>query len=154
MVPPVLARLGAVLKRSAALLLLLLMVWTAPPAWADIPVSWNLVDGDGQRLAALLFEQSDPAYPPGLRLRLNARSPGLAFDHQRPLQLLDSRGGVQSLANRSAELVPPGTSSRPDGSAQFDLAGLSPLPEGSTALRLTVSTTAGERLYAAGPPQA
>jgi hypothetical protein len=93
MVPPVLARLGAVLKRSAALLLLLLMVWTAPPAWADTPVSWNLVDADGQRLAALLFEQSDPAYPPGLRLRLNARSPGLAFDHQRPLQLMDSRGG-------------------------------------------------------------
>jgi hypothetical protein len=151
--PPVLARIGAVLKRTAALLLLLLMVRAAPPAWADTAVMWNLVDADGQRLAALLFKQPDPAYPPGLRLRLNARSSGLAFDHHRPLQLMDSRGGIHSLINRSAELVAPGTPTWPDGSAQFELAGLSPLPDGSTALRLTVSTTAGDRLFAAGPPQ-
>jgi hypothetical protein len=153
MVPIVFARLGPIVQRTAALVLFLLLAWIAPPAWAETPVSWNLVDADGQRLAALLFKQPDPAYPPGLRLRLNARSSGLAFDHHRPLQLMDSRGGIHSLINRSAELVAPGTPTWPDGSAQFELAGLSPLPDGSTALRLTVSTTAGDRLFAAGPPQ-
>lgn len=139
---------GFVLRRGVALLLLLLLIWIGRPAWAAPLARWSLVDPEGQRLTAVVFEQPDPADPPGLRLRLNARSPGLRLDHRRPLLWRDGQGEIHVLINRSAELVPPGATLLPDGSAQFDLAAVRPLPDPHQPLRLTVPTAGGDRPFA------
>ncbi len=136
------------------LALLALALALAPlPALADLSGHWSLDDGSGHRLGAILFEQPDPDFPPGLRLRLNAQSPGLTLDHHRPVVLGDGQGQQWQLANRSEELVPIGTTSLPAGSAQFDLASLRAFPGVALSLRLSVPTSAGDLSYGLGPAQ-
>ena len=72
---------------------------------ADQPGNWNLDDGAGHRLGAMLFERSDINTPSGLRLRLNAESGGLQLNHLRPLVLSDDQSQAWQLSNRSEELL-------------------------------------------------
>jgi hypothetical protein len=51
---------------------------------ADTTGNWNLDDGSGHRLGAVLFERSDINSPSGLRLRLNAESAGLKMGSAPP----------------------------------------------------------------------
>jgi hypothetical protein len=110
------------------------------PAWAATDTQhWNLTDQAGHGWGLTLFEQPDPAYPQGLRLRLNARAPGVDVDHDRPLSLSDNRDGAWTLPNRSAELVPSSQGAIiPAASAQFDAESLSPRPSDVLPLRLAV----------------
>lgn len=102
---------------------------------------WNLTDPQGSRWGLTLFEQPDPAYPAGWRLRLQARSPGQTVDHHRPLQLSDGLGGTWTLPNRSEELVPPGDGTIPAASGQFDAGELTPRPSDVLPLRLEVPSS-------------
>jgi hypothetical protein len=130
---------------GGCLVLLLACSFAVEPARAGSQTrpAWNLEDGSGHRLAATLFEKDGSGVAGGLRLRLNPRSPGVVLDHARPLRLEDSLGGHWNLANRSDELVPPGTADLPPGSAQFDLSVLQPVPAAALPLQLTVPTPSG-----------
>ncbi|WP_156818433.1 DUF3122 domain-containing protein [Cyanobium gracile] len=121
----------------AALLLVLLLTLAPGQAGADDGQRWSLRDRDDNRWSLRIFEQPDPAYPSGERLRLSALTPGIAVDHSRPLLLSDGVGGSWTLANRSEELVAAGTGPLPESSAQFDMADLLPRP--SDALPLVLS---------------
>jgi hypothetical protein len=125
------------LASLAALLLVLLLTLAPGQARADEGQRWSLRDRDDNRWSLRIFEQPDPAYPSGERLRLSALTPGVAVDHSRPLLLSDGVGGAWTLANRSEELVAPGGGELPEGSAQFDMAALQPRP--SDALPLVLS---------------
>ena len=120
-----------------ALLLVLLLTLAPARARADDGQRWSLRDRDDNRWSLRIFEQPDPAYPSGERLRLSALTPGIAVDHGRPLLLSDGVGGSWTLANRSEELVPADGGTLPEGSAQFDMAALLPRP--SDALPLVLS---------------
>jgi hypothetical protein len=72
---------------------------------ADTSGNWNLDDGSGHRLGAVLFERSDINSPSGLRLRLNAESAGLKLDHTHPLVLRDGNQQTWNLENLSQELL-------------------------------------------------
>ena len=111
----------------------------AAPAWASTDTQrWNLIDQAGHGWGLMLFEQPDPTYPEGWRLRLNVRTPGVELDHGSPLGLRDGLGGTWTLPNRSAELVPAGQETIPSGSAQFDADALIPTPSDVLPLRLAV----------------
>ncbi len=97
---------------GACLALLLALGWSAPAAATEVIGRWRVVDDAGHGWGLSLFEQPDPAFPAGWRLRLNAHVPGVAADHERPLRLRDGLGGAWSLANCSEELVPPGERQR------------------------------------------
>jgi hypothetical protein len=122
-----------------ALLLVLLLTLAPGLARADEGQRWSLRDRDDNRWSLRIFEQPDPAWPSGERLRLSALTPGIAVDHSRPLLLSDGAGGSWTLANRSEELVAAGEGEGvlPEGSAQFDMAALQPRP--SDALPLVLS---------------
>ncbi|MDM7938217.1 MAG: DUF3122 domain-containing protein [Cyanobium sp. CZS 48M] len=140
------------LGAGLALLLTLLLALglPAPAPAAELIGSWRVVDDAGHSWGLSLFEQPDPAYPTGWRLRLTAHVPGVAADHGRPLRLGDGLGGAWSLANRSNELVPPGDADGgvpvPAGSAQFDAAGLDPRPSAVAPLRLELPLADGESI--------
>ncbi len=121
----------------AALLLVLLLTLAPGLARADDGQRWSLRDRNDNRWSLRIFEQPDPAYPSGERLRLSALTPGIAVDHSRPLLLSDGVGGSWTLANRSEELVAVGAGPLPESSAQFDMAALLPRP--SDALPLVLS---------------
>ncbi|MEB3322309.1 MAG: DUF3122 domain-containing protein [Synechococcaceae cyanobacterium] len=126
-----------------ALMASLLLVVAAPRPAAAAPAEaapqrWVLRDQSDRSWGLTLFSQPDPAYPSGWRLRLSARSPGLAVDHERPLTLQDGMGSAWSLPNRSAELVPWGETGLPAASGQFDAAALEPRPSEALPLRLEV----------------
>ncbi len=121
----------------AALLLVLLLTLAPGLARADDGQRWSLRDRNDNRWSLRIFEQPDPAYPSGERLRLSALTPGIAVDHSRPLLLSDGVGGSWTLANRSEELVAVGAGPLPESSAQFDMAALVPRP--SDALPLVLS---------------
>jgi hypothetical protein len=104
---------------------------------------WSVSDGLGHGWGLSLFEQPDPDFAPGWRLRLNARTPGLSPDHQRPLVIGDGLGGAWELANRSEELVARGEGDLPAGSAQFDATDLNPRPRDALPLRLTLPLADG-----------
>jgi hypothetical protein len=104
------------------------------------PQRWSLTDSSGHLWGLSLFEQPDPAYPAGWRLRLTARSPGQTVDHQRPLLLSDGLGGAWTLPNRSEELVRSGEEVIPEASAQFDAHALDPRPSEVLPLQLAVPT--------------
>ncbi len=125
-----------------ALLALLLLLPAAPVLALDGARTWSLTDLDGRRWGVSLFEQPDPAYPGGLRLRLNARSPGLSLDHDQPLAARDGQGNSWSLPNRSGELVNRGEP-LPDASAQFDAVALDPPPSPVMPLQLEVPLAGG-----------
>jgi hypothetical protein len=107
---------------------------------AASPQLWTLTDSLGHFWGLTLFEQPDPAYPAGWRLRLTARSPGQTVDHQRPLLLSDGLGGGWVLPNRSEELVRQGEKVIPEASAQFDAYALDPRPSEMLPLQLEVPT--------------
>ena len=104
------------------------------------PQRWTLTDSSGHYWGLTLFEQPDPAYPAGWRLRLTARSPGQVVDHQRPLLLSDGLGGAWNLPNRSEEMVRQGEEVIPEASAQFDAHDLDPRPSEVLPLQLEVPT--------------
>ncbi len=128
---------------GVVVLLATLALAGAQPAWSAPPPSWSLSDGSGHRLALTLFDQSDPAFPPGWRLRLTARTPALALDHDRPVRIEDGLGGVWTLANTSLELVPLGATLLPAGAAQFDATDLWPRPSPVLPLRIQVPLEGG-----------
>ncbi|MCP9883511.1 DUF3122 domain-containing protein [Synechococcus sp. ATX 2A4] len=132
---PALAEAPALAEGSAAAL-------AAAMAEAS-PPHWTLSDAAGQRWGLVLFEQPDPAYPAGPRLRLNALEPGQRIDHQRPLQVDDGAAQQWQLPNRSEELVAAGETALPPGAAQFDAAGLVPPPSDRRPLRLLVPMADG-----------
>ena len=125
---------------AAVLLALTLMVLPLQAQPAIDPQRWTLTDSSGHSWGMTLFEQPDPAYPAGWRLRLTARSPGQVVDHQRPLLLSDGLGGAWSLPNRSEELVRQGEEVIPESSAQFDAHDLDPRPSEVLPLQLEVPT--------------
>jgi len=122
-----------------ALLLCLLFGLSGAAAQALVdPTRWTLQDQGGDRWGLVLLQQSDPAYPPGWRLRLNALGGQPPLDHQHPLRIEDGQGGAWQLTNRSQELVPEGAASLPPAAAQFDATGLHPAPSAVLPLRLLV----------------
>jgi hypothetical protein len=125
---------------AAVLLALTLMVLPLQAQAAVDLQRWSLTDPSGHLWGLTLFEQPDPTYPAGWRLRLTARSPGQVVDHQRPLLLSDGLGGAWTLPNRSEELVRPGEELIPQSSAQFDVHALDPRPSDVLPLRLEVPT--------------
>jgi hypothetical protein len=125
---------------AAVLLALTLMVLPLQAQAAVDPQRWTLTDSSGHSWGLTLFEQPDPAYPAGWRLRLTARSPGQVVDHQRPLILSDGLGGAWNLPNRSEELVRQGEEVIPEASAQFDAHALDPRPSEVLPLQLEVPT--------------
>ena len=123
----------------ACAVLLCGVVLLAPSAALALEAQrWTLQDRAGRPWSLTLLEQTDPAHPSGLRLRLTDRSGSQRLDHCRSLQLRDGLGGVWELENRSGELVPAGEASLPDGSAQFDLPHLEPQPRSELPLLLLV----------------
>ena len=123
---------------AAALLALLAL--PLPVQAAAAPQQWTTTDASGQLWGLNLFEQPDPAYPAGWRLRLTGRSPGQTLDHRRPLLLSDGLGGAWSLPNRSEELVRLAEEQIPAASAQFDAQSLEPRPSAVLPLRLELPT--------------
>lgn len=129
---------------ATLLLVLTLLVLPLQVEAAVEPQRWTLTDSSGRPWGMSLFEQPDPAYPGGRRLRLTARSPGQAVDHGRPLLLSDGLGSTWTLPNRSEELVRQGENGIPGGAAQFDVHDLDPRPSEVLPLQLHVPTDNGE----------
>jgi hypothetical protein len=125
---------------AAVVVVLALMVLPFQAHAGADPQSWTLTDSSGNLWGLNLFEQPDPAYPAGGRLRLTARSPEQVVDHQRPLRLSDGVGGAWVLPNRSEELVRQGEDVIPRSSAQFDTSALDPRPSEVLPLQLEVPT--------------
>lgn len=125
---------------AAVLLALTLMLLPLQAQAAADPQRWTLTDSSGRSWGLTLFEQPDPAYPDGWRVRLTARSPGQIVDHQRPLLLSDGLSGAWELPNRSEELVRQGEEVIPESSAQFDANGLNHRPSDVLPLQLEVPT--------------
>jgi hypothetical protein len=145
------AQAWAPLFRAALSLLLaawLLVLGPAPAsAGADLQ-RWTISDQDSHRWGLSLFRQPDPHFPSGWRLRLTALSPDVTIEHERPLQAIDAMGRRWVLANRSEELVPRHEAVIPQGSAQFDAAGLVPRPVATSPLRLLLPLPAGQEVGA------
>ncbi|MCT0212457.1 DUF3122 domain-containing protein [Synechococcus sp. CS-1327] len=137
---------------AAVLLVLALLLPLQAQAGAD-PQRWTLTDSSGHLWGLNLFEQPDPAYPAGWRLRLTARSPGQEVDHQKPLQLSDGLGSSWLLPNRSEELVQQGEAVIPLSSAQFDIGALDPRPSDVLPLQLElpIANQAASALVALQP---
>jgi hypothetical protein len=125
---------------AALLIALALLMLPLLAQAAAAPQRWGLTDSSGQLWGLNLFEQPDPAYPAGWRLRLTGRSPGQALDHRRPLLLSDGLGGAWALPNRSEELVRLADEQIPEASAQFDAHALEPRPSAVLPLRLELPT--------------
>jgi hypothetical protein len=120
---------------------------------SDTTGNWNLDDGSGHRLGAVLYERSNIDSPAGLRLRLNAESDGLKLDHARPLVLSDGHAQDWSLANRSKELMVGAGGAIPVGSSQYDAGCLNPIPSEGVPLQMTVASSAGDLSFALSPGQ-
>jgi len=131
-----------------SVLLALLLLGPLAAQASDAPLRWELRDGSGGRWGLVLFQQPDPTFPAGWRLRLLSRDPDLQLDHHRPLPMDDGMGGHWQLANRSEELVPHGNDDLPAQAAQFDAEGLLPRPQAALPLRLLIP------LAGAGAPAA
>jgi hypothetical protein len=129
---------------AGVLVALALLVMPQPTQAVTAPQRWTLTDSSGHLWGLSLFEQPDPGYPAGWRLRLTAQSPGQAVDHQRPLLLNDGIGNSWSLPNRSEELVREGEELIPTSSAQFDAHALKPRPSDVQPLQMEVPTDQGD----------
>lgn len=129
---------------AGVLVALALLVLPQVTQAAAAPQRWTLTDSSGHLWGLSLFEQPDPTYPAGWRLRLTARSPGQTVDHQRPLLLNDGTGASWSLPNRSEEEVRQGEELIPTSSAQFDARALEPTPSAVQPLQLEMPTDQGE----------
>jgi hypothetical protein len=120
---------------------------------ADTTGNWNLDDGSGHRLGAVLFERSDINSPSGLRLRLNAESAGLKLDHAHPLMLSDGNQQTWSLDNLSQELLTTAGGAIPVGSSQYNAGCLSPIPADGLPMQIIVPSSAGDLSFALAPGQ-
>jgi hypothetical protein len=129
---------------ATVLLALTMLVLPYQAEAAAEPQRWTLADASGRSWGMSLFEQPDPAYPPGRRLRLTARSAGQTVNHRRPLLMSDGLGGAWTLPNRSEELVREGEDVIPGGAAQFDVHDLDPRPSEVLPLQLQVPTDDAE----------
>ncbi|MGL6134401.1 MAG: DUF3122 domain-containing protein [Prochlorococcaceae cyanobacterium] len=140
-------RRGGLALVVVAVLVMAVVFWPAALGAAEPPARWTLSDGQGQRWAVSLFNQPDPAYPDGARLRLTALAPapqpGQAPSHSAALELRDAFAGRWSLPNRSQELVPPDSGTIPAGSAQFALDGLARAPRDGGPVRLEIPLASG-----------
>jgi hypothetical protein len=162
LLPDAIGRRSWALLRPALLPLLTLalvfavavLLFEPAPALAQVAQRWTLQDQAGRSWSLTLFEQADPAFPGGLRLRLTDRTGTRRLDHHRPLQLRDGLGGAWELANRSGELVPAGVDDLPAGSAQFDLAGLQPNLRADIPLAMAVPLEAEEEVQLVAGPAA
>jgi hypothetical protein len=135
-------------------LLVLAPLFTPSAALAvDTTGNWNLDDGSGHRLGAVLFERSDINAPSGLRLRLNAESAGLKLDHVRPLMLSDGHQQAWSLDNLSQELLTSKGGAIPVGSSQYDAGCLNPIPADGLPMQIMVPSSAGDLSFALAPGQ-
>ncbi len=146
------------LARLVPLLLVVVLLLALAPGVAradDEGQRWSLRDQDDNRWSLRIFDQPDPAYPSGERLRLSALTPGIAVDHEKPLLISDGMGGSWTLANRSEELVPADQEEPPElpeGSAQFDMASLIPRPSDAVPLQLSLPLAEdGTALLVLGP---
>lgn len=122
-------------------------------ALADRTGNWNLDDGSGHRLGAMLFERSDVDSPSGLRLRLNAESDGLKMDHARPVVLSDGQDQNWSLDNLSQELLATAGGAIPVGSSQYDAGCLNPVPRDGISMKIMVPSSEGDLNFALAPGQ-
>lgn len=134
-------------------LLVFMPLFTPSAALADTTGNWNLDDGSGHRLGAMLFERSDINAPSGLRLRLNAESAGLKLDHVRPLVLSDGNQQAWSLDNLSQELLTSKGGAIPVGSSQYDAGCLNPVPADGVSMQIMVPSSAGDLSFALAPGQ-
>ena len=124
-----------------ALVLAVLVLGPLATQASETTLRWELRDGSGGRWGLVLFQQPDPSFPAGWRLRLMSRDPDLQLDHRRPLPMDDGMGGHWQLANRSEELVAKGDADLPAQAAQFDAEGLWPRPQAALPLRLLIPLT-------------
>jgi hypothetical protein len=120
---------------------------------ADTTGNWNLDDGSGHRLGAVLFERSAINAPSGLRLKLNAESAGLQLDHSHPLVLSDGNQQTWKLENLSKELLTTADGSIPVGSSQYNAGCLKPIPADGMSMRIIVPSSAGDLSFALAPGQ-
>lgn len=138
---------------ALALLFIAPIVSPSPAMAAEQPGNWNLDDGRGHRLGAMLFERSDINSPAGLRLRLNAESGGLQLNHLRPLVLSDGKSQAWQLSNRSEELLTSPRGVIPVGSSQFDAGCLDPIPADGLSLVIVVPKSEGDLSFDLAPGQ-
>lgn len=134
-------------------LLVLVPLFIPSAALADRAGNWNLDDGSGHRLGAMLFERSDIDSPSGLRLRLNAESAGLKLDHARPVVLSDGQDQNWSLNNLSQELLATAGGAIPVESSQYDAGCLNPVPSDGISMKIMVPSSAGDLSFALAPGQ-
>ena len=120
---------------------------------ADTDGNWNLDDGSGHRLGAVLFERSDINSPSGLRLRLNAESAGLKMDHTHPLVLRDGNQQTWSLANLSKELLTTAGGKIPMDSSQYNAGCLNPIPTDGITMQFIVPSSEGDLTFDLVPGQ-
>jgi hypothetical protein len=120
---------------------------------AETTGNWNLDDGAGHRLGAVLFERSDINSPSGLRLRLNAETAGLKLDHVHPLILKDGVQQTWSLANLSKELLTTVCGAIPVDSSQYNAGCLDPIPVDGLLMHIIVPSSAGDLNFALAPGQ-
>jgi hypothetical protein len=144
---------GTVWVMSVALFVLGTLCSPSIAMAADSSGNWNLEDGSGHRLGAVLYERSNIDSSAGLRLKLTAESDGLKLDHARPLMLSDGRGQNWSLANRSGELMASNDGVTPVASSQYDAGCLKPIPSDGVPLEMTVVSSAGDLNFALSPGQ-
>jgi hypothetical protein len=120
---------------------------------ADTTGNWNLDDGSGHRLGAVLFERSAINTLSGLRLKLNAESAGLKLDHSHPLVLSDGNQQTWKLENLSKELLTTAGGSIPVGSSQYNAGCLTPIPADGMSMQITVPSSAGDLSFVLAPGQ-
>jgi hypothetical protein len=148
-----LVSLGSAWIVAVGLLIFVPLLTPSAALAAETTGNWNLDDGSGHRLGAVLFERSDINSPSGLRLRLNAESAGLKLDHARPLVLSDGNQHTWSLDNLSQELLTNASGAIPVGSSQYDAGCLSPIPADGLPMQIMVPSSAGDLSFALAPGQ-
>jgi hypothetical protein len=88
------------LRALAVAFAVAVLLFDPAPAHAQLPQGWTLQDEAGRSWSLTLFEQADPVFPGGLRLRFTARS------GSKPPRLRDGLGAAWELASRSDSWLP------------------------------------------------
>jgi|GEM_PF-3150877 hypothetical protein len=145
--------MGSALMVAVGLLVLAPLFTPSAALAADTSGNWNLDDGSGHRLGAVLFERSDINSPSGLRLRLNAESAGLKLDHTKPLVMTDGNQQTWSLNNLSQELLTTPGGKIPVDSSQYNAGCLNPIPTDGITMQILVPSSAGDLKFALVPGQ-
>ena len=145
--------IGSALMVAVGLFVLAPLFSPAAALGADTSGNWNLDDGAGHRLGAVLFERSDINSPSGLRLRLNAESAGLKLDHTHPLVLRDGNQQTWNLENLSKELLTTAGGKLPVDSSQYNADCLNPIPTDGITMQIIVPSSAGDLSFDLVPGQ-